>query len=240
MHGSSICAAGTAGDHQPVRRRDRRNLTACPVEPRSRKRSSTVFARSTSTPTSAWPMTGAVRKFLFENPDKFDAREWLKPARAAAQAGVQAALPGIWLRRPGPARSRAMSLQTIACTVRLRRSSPKWSTEPDAGTAARRRTRRCQPARAARRPEPSSARDLQARRLARDPRPLRQCAERRCRTTLRSVPAPTARAFLLGQPLYRVACRARAAANSSTWSASSPAAFDRGPGRRAAGRLRSA
>ena len=31
-------------------------------------------------------MTGAVRKFLTENPDKFDAREWLKPARAAAQA----------------------------------------------------------------------------------------------------------------------------------------------------------
>jgi fructose-bisphosphate aldolase, class II len=31
-------------------------------------------------------MTGAVRKFLAENPDKFDAREWLKPARAAAQA----------------------------------------------------------------------------------------------------------------------------------------------------------
>ena len=31
-------------------------------------------------------MTAAVRKFLTENPDKFDAREWLKPARAAAQA----------------------------------------------------------------------------------------------------------------------------------------------------------
>jgi fructose-bisphosphate aldolase, class II len=30
-------------------------------------------------------MTGAVRKFLFENPDKFDAREWLKPAREAAR-----------------------------------------------------------------------------------------------------------------------------------------------------------
>ena len=30
-------------------------------------------------------MTGAVRKFLFENPDKFDAREWLKPAREAAK-----------------------------------------------------------------------------------------------------------------------------------------------------------
>jgi fructose-bisphosphate aldolase class II len=29
-------------------------------------------------------MTGAVRKFHAENPDKFDAREWLKPAREAA------------------------------------------------------------------------------------------------------------------------------------------------------------
>jgi fructose-bisphosphate aldolase class II len=29
-------------------------------------------------------MTGAVRKFLHQNPDKFDAREWLKPAREAA------------------------------------------------------------------------------------------------------------------------------------------------------------
>lgn len=30
-------------------------------------------------------MTAAVRKFLFENPSKFDAREWLKPAREAAK-----------------------------------------------------------------------------------------------------------------------------------------------------------
>ena len=29
-------------------------------------------------------MTGAVRQFLVENPEKFDAREWLKPAREAA------------------------------------------------------------------------------------------------------------------------------------------------------------
>ena len=34
-------------------------------------------------------MTAAVRKFLFENPDKFDAREWLKPAREAAKAICQ-------------------------------------------------------------------------------------------------------------------------------------------------------
>jgi fructose-bisphosphate aldolase class II len=31
-------------------------------------------------------MTAAVRKFMAENPDKFDAREWLKPAREAAKA----------------------------------------------------------------------------------------------------------------------------------------------------------
>ena len=31
-------------------------------------------------------MTAAVRKFLAENPEKFDAREWLKPAREAATA----------------------------------------------------------------------------------------------------------------------------------------------------------
>jgi fructose-bisphosphate aldolase, class II len=30
-------------------------------------------------------MTAAVRKFLAQNPDKFDAREWLKPAREAAK-----------------------------------------------------------------------------------------------------------------------------------------------------------
>jgi fructose-bisphosphate aldolase class II len=30
-------------------------------------------------------MTGAVRKFMADHPDKFDAREWLKPAREAAR-----------------------------------------------------------------------------------------------------------------------------------------------------------
>jgi fructose-bisphosphate aldolase class II len=30
-------------------------------------------------------MTAAERKFLVENPEKFDAREWLKPAREAAK-----------------------------------------------------------------------------------------------------------------------------------------------------------
>src|SRR4051812_34367063 len=31
-------------------------------------------------------MTGAVRKFLAENPEKFDMRDWMKPAREAAKA----------------------------------------------------------------------------------------------------------------------------------------------------------
>jgi fructose-bisphosphate aldolase class II len=31
-------------------------------------------------------MTAAVRKFMAENPEKFDARDWLKPAREAAKA----------------------------------------------------------------------------------------------------------------------------------------------------------
>jgi fructose-bisphosphate aldolase class II len=30
-------------------------------------------------------MTAAVRKFMFQNPDKFDMRDWLKPAREAAK-----------------------------------------------------------------------------------------------------------------------------------------------------------
>jgi fructose-bisphosphate aldolase class II len=30
-------------------------------------------------------MTGAVRKFMAENPEKFDMREWMKPAREAAR-----------------------------------------------------------------------------------------------------------------------------------------------------------
>jgi fructose-bisphosphate aldolase class II len=46
-------------------------------------------------------MTGAVRKFMFENPDKFDAREWLKLAREAAKQVCQGSLHRVRLRRPG-------------------------------------------------------------------------------------------------------------------------------------------
>jgi fructose-bisphosphate aldolase class II len=46
-------------------------------------------------------MTGAVRKFLAENPEKFDAREWLKPAREAAKAICKQRYCRVRLRRPG-------------------------------------------------------------------------------------------------------------------------------------------
>jgi hypothetical protein len=45
-------------------------------------------------------MTGAVRKFLHENPDKFDARG-LEPLARGGLPGLQAALPRVQLRRPG-------------------------------------------------------------------------------------------------------------------------------------------
>ena len=45
-------------------------------------------------------MTAAVRKFLAENPDKFDKRDWLKPAREAAKQICKQELCAIWLRRP--------------------------------------------------------------------------------------------------------------------------------------------
>jgi fructose-bisphosphate aldolase class II len=51
-------------------------------------------------------MTGAVRKFLAENPDKFDAREWLKPAREAAKARSASSATWSSAARARPARSR--------------------------------------------------------------------------------------------------------------------------------------
>jgi fructose-bisphosphate aldolase, class II len=46
-------------------------------------------------------MTGAGRTFMAENPEKFDACAWLKPAREAGLQDLQAALPGVRLRGPG-------------------------------------------------------------------------------------------------------------------------------------------
>jgi fructose-bisphosphate aldolase class II len=45
-------------------------------------------------------MTAAVRKFMFQNPSKFDPRDFLKPARCRRRSGARA-LPGVRLRRPG-------------------------------------------------------------------------------------------------------------------------------------------
>jgi hypothetical protein len=60
-------------------------------------------------------MTGAVRKFLAENPDKFDAREWLKPAREAAKAICKQRYLEFGCEGQA-ARSRARALQVMANT----------------------------------------------------------------------------------------------------------------------------
>ena len=56
-------------------------------------------------------MTAAIRKYLFENPDKFDPRDYLKPAREAAKKICRAALHGVRLRRPGREDQAAQPLQ---------------------------------------------------------------------------------------------------------------------------------
>ncbi len=58
-------------------------------------------------------MTGAVRKFLAENPDKFDAREWLKPAREAAKAVCKARYLEFGCEGQG-AKIKGSSLQVMA------------------------------------------------------------------------------------------------------------------------------
>ena len=46
-------------------------------------------------------MTGAIRKYLAENPEKFDPRDYLKPAREAAKAICKQRYHAVRLRRPG-------------------------------------------------------------------------------------------------------------------------------------------
>jgi fructose-bisphosphate aldolase class II len=58
-------------------------------------------------------MTGAVRKFMAENPDKFDAREWLKPAREAAKQVCKARYLQFGCEGQG-AKIKGDSLQVVA------------------------------------------------------------------------------------------------------------------------------
>ena len=58
-------------------------------------------------------MTGAVRKFLAENPEKFDAREWLKPAREAAKLVCKARYLEFGCEGQG-AKIKGDSLQVVA------------------------------------------------------------------------------------------------------------------------------
>jgi fructose-bisphosphate aldolase class II len=58
-------------------------------------------------------MTAAVRKFLAENPEKFDAREWLKPAREAAKQICKQRYVEFGCQGQAP-RIKAHSLQVVA------------------------------------------------------------------------------------------------------------------------------
>ncbi len=58
-------------------------------------------------------MTGAVRKFQAENPDKFDMREWMKPAREAAKAICKQRYIEFGCEGQG-AKIKAVSLPTMA------------------------------------------------------------------------------------------------------------------------------
>ncbi len=58
-------------------------------------------------------MTGAVRKFMAENPDKFDAREWMKPAREAAKQVCKARYLEFGCEGQG-AKIKGDSLQVVA------------------------------------------------------------------------------------------------------------------------------
>ena len=79
-------------------------------------------------------ITGAIRRYLFENPSKFDPRDYLKPAREAAKEICRRALHAVRLRRPWPARSsRFRSTRSPRSTspASLRRSSDKRRNKPD-------------------------------------------------------------------------------------------------------------
>jgi fructose-bisphosphate aldolase, class II len=70
-------------------------------------------------------MTAAVRKFLAENPEKFDAREWLKPAREAATSSSAAKA-----RPPRSSRRRCRKWRSVMRRASWRRRwfEPPWPT----------------------------------------------------------------------------------------------------------------
>ena len=59
-------------------------------------------------------MTGAVRKFLAENPDKFDAARLAQAGARGRQADLQAALPASSAAKARPARSSRVPLTAMA------------------------------------------------------------------------------------------------------------------------------
>ena len=87
MHGSSSGSQGTAGHREPVRRQARSRRGAF----RSRRFSSGIRngVRKINVDTdNRLAITGAIRKVFAETPEKFDPRDYLKPAREAMKKVV--------------------------------------------------------------------------------------------------------------------------------------------------------
>ena len=81
MHGSLVRPGGIAGDHQPLRRRDKADMgRAARGDPRGIKHGVRKVNIDTD---NRMAMTGAIRKVFAENPHEFDPRKYLVPAIAA-------------------------------------------------------------------------------------------------------------------------------------------------------------
>ena len=81
LHGSSSVPAGVCEDDQRARRQDaQRHRRARGAAASGRPQLSVCKINIDSDLRLA--MTGTIRQFLDEHPDKFDPREYLKPARA--------------------------------------------------------------------------------------------------------------------------------------------------------------
>jgi len=88
MHGSSSVSSGPAGHRQPVRRQAEADLGRAVEEIQLGIK--TASARSTWIPTAAWPSPAPSARFLWRLREKFDPRDYMKPARAAMQKVVAA------------------------------------------------------------------------------------------------------------------------------------------------------
>ena len=99
MHGSSSVPQDLLAEIRDIRRRHEGNLRRAGRGDPGRHQHG---VRKINIDTDIrLAMTGAIRRYMAENPSKFDPRDYLKPAMAAAKTGVQGALRAVRLRGHG-------------------------------------------------------------------------------------------------------------------------------------------